>query len=269
MDEILSPEVPQPEPLTIRALRARCQSTAPAPERETFTGKRARFFSIYLTRLFLLTSITPNQITFLSVLVFFCGVGAFLLQQQTWAIVGACLVFFATVLDGCDGEVSRFRKLNSTVGALYSEPVSHDIQYGFMFIPLGLAATLERGTIWPLFFAFLAGSFKSVARLIESRHWTLLHSNITQEEIKVLRQAYKDRPWYLRLISWTKRNIWTSNGLILPLLLAAIFDRLDWYVYFYGVTFALLWALIFARQLMTLPKVTVQTDVKSVPGSSE
>jgi len=241
--------------LKIKELRARCQATAPAPERETFTGKRARFFSIYFTKLFLYTAATPNQITVISVLVFFLGVGLFLFQSRELSILGACLVFFATVLDGCDGEVARFRQSRSPVGGIYSEPISHDVQYGLMFLPLGIAAAVATGELWPMILAFMASVGKLLTRLAEMRYWQLLHpQGITDEERAESRQSLAQRSSAKRFVSWLKRNIFSSNGVILPLLLAAIFDKVHWYVAFYGAGYFVLWVLVFGRQLMGIRK---------------
>lgn len=263
-------EEPDPGKLTIREMRLRCQATAPAPERETFTGKRARFFSIFLTKLFLRTPITPNQMTFLSVLVFFAGVSLFLLQSRGWAVVGAGLVFFATVLDGCDGEIARFRKLKSPVGGLYAEPVSHDVQYGLMFLPLGLAASLADGSVWWLAAGFAAGATKLLTRLLETRFWMMAAAPKvrTDADIQRDRQAMRERPKHLKFVSWVKRNTLSSNGMILPLLLAAIFGRVDWYVAVYGAAYTLLWAITFLRQLPKLKAIAASASA-AVPGSAD
>ncbi|MFA6429366.1 MAG: CDP-alcohol phosphatidyltransferase family protein [Patescibacteria group bacterium] len=267
MESITQPPAPS---LSIKELRARCQSTAPAPERETFTGKRARFFSIYFTKLFLLTSITPNQITAISVMVFFIGVGLFLTLDRTWSIVGALLVFFATVLDGCDGEVARFRETRSLVGGVYAEPVSHDFQYGFMFLPLGLAATWMTGSEWFMVAGFLASVSKLVTRLLETRFWALSQPTpLTPEQRQELRQKFLARPSYLRFASWLKRNIFSSNGMILPLLVVAIGEWLPWYVAFYGASYTGFLALTFFRQLRRLQTLRVETAAPPVAGSAD
>ncbi len=261
-----------PRKLTIKELRARCQGTAPAPERETFTGKTARIFSIYFTKYLFLKwpRVTPNWITMISVMVFSIGVCLFLTLQQSWSILGAFLVYFATVLDGCDGETARFRKMKSPIGGVFSEPVSHDVQYGLMFLPLGLAGSWITGSIWPLVFGYLAGGTKLLTRLLETRYWQLKPATPkTPEALLAVRQTYAQRPAYLRFLSWIKRNTLSSNGMILPLLIAAIFMRIDIYVYLYGACYALLWALTFLRQVRGFSKLTFDDEAKSVPGSAD
>ncbi len=256
--------------LGIRELRAICQATAPAPERETFTGKTARVFSIYFTKLFLLTSITPNQITFLSVIVFLVGVNLFLTGETFWSVCGALLVYFATVLDGCDGEVARFRKTASTVGGVYAEPVSHDVQYGLMFLPLGWAAMASTGQPLWLLMGFIASVSKLLTRLVETRFWSLKLGGAapTQDEVERARRSFATRPRYLKVISWVKRNTLSSNGMILPLLLAAVFQKVHWYVGFYGAAYASLWIITFARQIPKLSSLN-KTSSPVQPGTAE
>lgn len=73
--------------------------------------------SFRLSRLLVKTPITPNQITFacLALAVLAC----FLLMQThyLWRVVGALIMYFSSVLDGCDGEVARLKLQTSKTGA--------------------------------------------------------------------------------------------------------------------------------------------------------
>lgn len=249
-----------PWKLTIRELRLRCQSTAAAPERETFNGKRlVRRASIYMTRLFLGTSLTPNWITVISVVVFFIGLGFFFVGTFWWDVAAAFTVWFNGVLDACDGEVARFRKLKSPIGGAYSEPVSHDIQYGLMFLPIGFAGYARTGNIWVLVLAIFASVFKLMTRLLDLRYWHLTRPvALTETEVKDIRVAYFQKSRARRFLHWVKRNTFTSSGMVLPLFLAVFIGHIEYYVMFYGACFTLLWVVVFARQLRGLKKVNVQ-----------
>ena len=147
----------------------------------------------------------------ISVFVFFSGLSLFIFQIRLVDFLGVFLVYFSSVLDACDGEVARFRRVQfperpvSHVGALYVEPVSHDVQYGLMFLPLGYAGFLASGSIWPLAFGVVAGTFKLLARLLEHRYWLMTRGMaLSPEEIAQLRKTLQERPLYRRLISWVK-----------------------------------------------------------------
>ena len=75
-----------------------------------------RKFSRLLTRLFLRTPLTPNQITILSFLTGLFGASCFLLGSYGGSVVGAFLLQFSTVLDCVDGEVARVKMLESPFG---------------------------------------------------------------------------------------------------------------------------------------------------------
>ncbi len=75
-----------------------------------------RKFSRLLTRFFLRTPLTPNQITVLSFLTGLIGASCFLLGSYAWAVAGALLLQFSTVLDCVDGEVARVKMLESPFG---------------------------------------------------------------------------------------------------------------------------------------------------------
>lgn len=251
---------PNPWKLTIRELRLRCQSTAAAPERETFNGKRlVRRASIHVTRVLLGTPLTPNWITIISVVVFFIGLGFFFVGNFWWDLAGAFTVFFNGVLDACDGEIARFRKTRSVIGGAYAEPVSHDIQYGLMFLPLGFAAFLRTGSVLVLLAAFCASTFKLMTRLLDQRYWHLMRPvALTDTEVKDIRTSYFQKSRGRRFLHWVKRNTFTSSGMVLPLFLVVLLGHIEYYVLFYGVSFTLLWAMVFIKQLRGLGKAELQ-----------
>ena len=63
------------------------------------------------------TPITPTQITVISFLIALGGAAVFTLDRFWTGVMGAVLVQFASVLDGCDGEIARLRHLATARGA--------------------------------------------------------------------------------------------------------------------------------------------------------
>jgi phosphatidylglycerophosphate synthase len=73
-----------------------------------------------VVRLLLLTPITPNQVTLISGIV---GVAASIAialgaRDRRWILAGGILLFVSVILDCCDGQLARARKISSTTGAI-------------------------------------------------------------------------------------------------------------------------------------------------------
>ncbi len=237
---------------SVRELRGLCQSTAPNPARESFTGKFSRKFSILFTWLLLHTNITPNQITVLSVLVFFAGTTMFLKNDFWWNIGGSLVIFFSIILDGCDGEVARFRKRPSLVGTNYVEPVSHDIQYGFMFPLLGFGLYYFQGfSFLYVLLGVIAGMTKMQYRFLEIRFWLLQNAKetITDAKIEQMKENYKKQPASVRLLYWVNKNFFSSTGVFLLIFICSVINRIDLYLWIFAVAYTSLWLLLFAKQV--------------------
>lgn len=73
-----------------------------------------RPLSIAMSSLFVLTPITPNQLTLLTF--FIAMIGAWFVASQEF-VLGTLTLQFASILDGCDGEVARLKYMSSRLGA--------------------------------------------------------------------------------------------------------------------------------------------------------
>lgn len=238
---------------SIQELRALCQSTAPNPARESKIGLFTRRFSIYVTKLFLFTSITPNQITVIGMSTYFVGIGFLFFNTVIFNAVAVFLVFFSIVLDGCDGEVARFRKQSSIIGRMYAEPVSHDMQYGISFFLIGIAVYLGTGNVIHIILGSVASISKLLFRLLETRSWYLMQSvHISEEKIESLKKKYESMPLLVRLVYWFKQNLLTQNGILLILFLVVLVDRVDLLLWFFGLGNLIFWVLLFVKKTYSL-----------------
>ncbi len=237
---------------SIKELRAICQKTAPNPARESTVGKFSRVFSIYATKLFLHTSFSPNQITVLSVIVFFAGMGLLLPGEYWLDMTGALAVFLSIILDGSDGEVARWRKQTGILGAMYTEPVSHDIQYGLMFLILAFRFLGDDFFAGYLLLAAVAGIAKLEYRLLEDRFWMLTRGNITDAGLVELKKEYGHKPWPVRSIYWFYKNFLSSTGVWLVLFILVVAQRMELYLWFFSIGYVLMWLTLFVKQIMTI-----------------
>jgi hypothetical protein len=259
----------------IRELRAICQATAPNPARESFTGRFSRIFSMYTTALFLRTRFTPNQITVISVLTFYVGVCLFIPGNYWLNIAGALVIFLSIIFDGSDGEVARFRKKYGKsyglAGGIYSEPVSHDIQYGFEFMILGAALYSQGFSPWFMMLGALAGTMKLMYRFLETRYWALVHGVVSDVEREELKAAYYTQPIHKKLFFWVNKNIFSSTGVFLTIFILAITDRIDLYIWLYAIGFTLLALALFIKQTYYISKNIIETvgGEGTPPGAAE
>jgi phosphatidylglycerophosphate synthase len=104
--------------------------------------------SFALTRSLIKTPITPNQITFLNLGVALTAF--FLLIHTSYAarILGALVMQFSSIVDGCDGEVARLKLMTSRFGA-WADTVMDDVANNLFFCALFLG--LSRSGSGPVF----------------------------------------------------------------------------------------------------------------------
>ena len=244
--------------LSIKELRKIGQGNAPESGRDPFLGLTIRFFSIYITKLALRTSITPNQMTVLSVLVFFSGISFFLFSEIKMQLIGVLLIYLSIVLDGCDGELARIRGNKSGVGSLYTEPVSHDVQYGVMFLPLSLGAYFAGAPVWVMIAGFVAAVSKLMFRLFLVRFDKVLRKQQVDSgevEWKNVEVPMSEISFTHRMYRHINRNFFSSVGFIIPLTIFILLERVDLFVYLFAAFYAAVAALKLLQQIRFVSKL--------------
>lgn len=131
---------------------------------KTHDGPVARFLnrplSIRISRQLVNYSITPNQISLISFLFSMLAAGLFSLGGYPALFWGGVLAQFASVIDGCDGEVARLKFQTSDYGKWLDAVLD---RYADAFLLFGLTwhAYVDRTEGLVLFVGFMAiiGSF--------------------------------------------------------------------------------------------------------------
>jgi CDP-L-myo-inositol myo-inositolphosphotransferase len=113
-------------------------------------------FSYHLAKL----NVTPNQISLFSFLCSLLAAGLFALGGYLALLLGGVLAQFASVIDGCDGEVARLKFQSSEFGGWFDAVLD---RYADAFLLFGLTWHLLaiEASGWVLFTGFMAiiGSF--------------------------------------------------------------------------------------------------------------
>ena len=103
-----------------------------------------RFISRQLTRLFLKTSLTPNQITFLSLLIGLGSAWCFYLGTFFSGITGALLLLVSALVDCTDGEIARLKFMETSWGAQF-DIFCDNIVHFFVFFSIGMGLFFATG----------------------------------------------------------------------------------------------------------------------------
>ena len=116
------------------------------------------------------TSITPNQITSLSL---FCGLTAacfFSRGSRQWLMAGALFWQLSFILDNCDGAIARIKNLSSVSGMWYDFVADLLVDLA-VWAGLGFAVYSQRGVSYavPVALVACAGSVINFLRVIRGR----------------------------------------------------------------------------------------------------
>ena len=119
-----------------------------------------RPISVRISRYLVQGDMTPNQISLFSFLCSVLAAGLFALDGYVALLLGGVLAQFASIIDGCDGEVARLKYQSSDFGGWFDAVLD---RYADAFLLFGLTWHLLAVEVngWILFVGFMAiiGSF--------------------------------------------------------------------------------------------------------------
>ena len=148
-----------------------------------------RSVSRQLTRFFLNTRLTPNQITFLSLLI---GLGSALgFSQGTyfWGITGSLLLLVSAWIDCTDGEVARLKFMTSDWGAQF-DVLCDNIVHVCVFFAIGLGLYFSTGDPFYMLYGGLAVIGTLIAFALLSR--IIVEQKHSAEQGKTLKASLTD-----------------------------------------------------------------------------
>jgi len=123
-----------------------------------YTNYMAMIFSklsIRLSYAMAHTPVTPNQLTTLSTLVALTGAAMILGFNQDLRILGIAIWFIAYVLDFCDGEIARYKNMQTEFGHWFDE-VTDRIKDVALFSAVTLLAVRQSSSVLAILCGLLA-----------------------------------------------------------------------------------------------------------------
>ena len=112
-------------------------------------------FSKYIARWAAHRGMTPNQVTLISAAVGVLAAAAFATGERPWLVAGAVLLYWAFVLDCVDGQLARYTRQFSKLGAWLDSIFDRTKEY-VVFAGLAIGASRTGDPAWLLAGAALA-----------------------------------------------------------------------------------------------------------------
>ncbi len=132
--------------------------------------------SIYFTWIFLRLGISANTVTILSGI--FCIIGGFLLCSRSIWIVVLGIVFFYiySLLDHCDGDIARYNRKSSLLGAFLDWYV-HFLRDAAMFTGLAIGSFADQPSVFIIICGFLSVLTPIFDKSVVGCGWTVISWN--------------------------------------------------------------------------------------------
>lgn len=212
-----------------------------------------RPMSYVFSSLFCEVGLTPNQVSFISLIISFLTCGCFLLQNKMWYIVGAILMNFWSITDSADGNMAR-----SVGGKPYGDFIDATSSYamvGFLFPALGWAVykdgglLISRGAAWIILIGAYTSICDTMARLffqkmknntfeIQNKENASCKSQIEDtKEVSDISQG-KLMSIFARIDSELSMGGWN----LVAIIICAICNCLDIYILFYAIYYPTIFA---------------------------
>jgi 1L-myo-inositol 1-phosphate cytidylyltransferase / CDP-L-myo-inositol myo-inositolphosphotransferase len=208
---------------------------ATPPSTDSFAKDTDGFFARHfdrkisgaISRLLLKTPITPNQIT---VAVTALGVyaGAWMERPGTMPkIIGSLLFLLTSILDGCDGEIARAKKMTSKLGGwldLWGDNVVHVA----VFYGLGMGLMVDTGNpvyrelgLWAAIGTLMSASLASYQTYRKGKS---SFTSVVGDAADV-----QGSPWKRRLVALS--DALARRDFIYAVVFLALIHRLEWFLW--------------------------------------
>lgn len=222
-----------------------------------------RPISFLFSSFFCEIGLTPNQVSFISLIIAFAVCGCFLTGNKVWYLIGAILMNIWSITDSADGNMAR-----SVGGKPYGDFIDATSSYamvGFIFPVLGWAIYREGGLLIPAGAAWiiLIGAYTSSCDTMVRLFFQKMKNNTSEIQMKeiadgkltaqeVLEEANVPKSTFMKLFTRVDSELSMGGWNLVAILLCVIFDCLDLYVLFY----ALYYPAIFVASTIYLIKKT-------------
>lgn len=202
-----------------------------------------RRLSLAFTRRLMNTRLTPNQVTLAIVALGVVAAGLFAQPGYGPKVLGALLFWCSSFLDGCDGELSRLKFMETRLGGwldLWSDNIVH------MLVFIGISLGLFRDRQDPLWLYLGAAAALGVLLSVSWVSWTLSKQKKSQGPLYtgVGELSSQETGWIVRLTELA--NALSRRDFIFGAIFLALLGWLPWFLWAAAVGSNIYWLLLLA-----------------------
>jgi phosphatidylglycerophosphate synthase len=166
-----------------------------------------RRLSLAVTRRLAPTSVTPNMMTVVSLVIGLGSAPFFLASTPVRQVTGALLFLLHSILDGCDGELARLKFMESPGGARLDFWGDNAVHVA-VFSAMAIGAAISHGSWWPLAVGAIAvASVLATAATLSDRFLGGPSAAVGPEAV-INAMAHRDFIYLIVLLSFFGKAAW-------------------------------------------------------------
>jgi phosphatidylglycerophosphate synthase len=185
-----------------------------------------RPISLAISRLLAASTVTPNQMTLISVVIGVAAAPFFLSSLGWWQTLGALLLLVHSILDGCDGELARLRFQETRWGGLL-DFWGDNVVHSAVFACMAAGWSLSDGGMLPVLLGVSAvfGTLGSASFV----YWRLLRPKVAAGPLFTSVARAPARPLARLLDMLSRRDFFYL------IFVFALFGKAAWFLLLTGV----------------------------------
>lgn len=189
-----------------------------------------RKLTYWMTIPFLYTKLSPNNITFISILMLILGFAVNCCATTKWLMIIAWLCYFLwSLFDGVDGNVARYRSQFSKMGDIY-DTMGGYAAYALIFLGMGVGAWLQPGYIVfiPKTYYIIIGAISSIASIFPRLVYQKIKATFKNDESM---DRVRKETSLIRKIEMNVTSI--AGGIMIFSFVSIVFNLLDIFTVIY------------------------------------
>lgn len=228
-----------------------------------------RKISIYITRFFLHTPITANQVTLIDLTIGLIGCAFLFTADSYWlAVVGGFFLVMFDVFDCVDGEVARYRQ-SCSKASYFLEGLCHPIMHPLKFLSLGYGLSNFLQTEWIFYLSVFVSTMCYLEQSTNWRREIMLKGEYAYaRSYEGVRAKWPDSMLFLFFLA---SYIMQESGMYAVIFLAAVIDFIIYLVWpelfttlMFGLNFKVFVLIFYAVGLTAMELVNIRSSVRMI-----